>query len=116
MEVLDLTIRGQLAEYLSGRQRLQAFRSWLLHYAWNIERRADLETAKLAREIELLLAEFDHGDWTEVELVAKLRPFVTTYTFRIGEPIVAMSSITEIQQIGLPKHSSAGIRLVTEFA
>lgn len=116
MEALDLTIRGQLAKCLSGQETFQTFRSWLLHQTWNIEQRADLETAKLAREIELLLAEFDHGDWTEAELVEKLRPLVTAYTFRIGEPTVATSSITELQQIGFRQHSGADIRLVAEFA
>lgn len=112
---LDLEIRSRLADYLGGKVGLQDFRQWLLPQAWNIERRADSATASLVREIELLLAETDHGDWTEAELIEKLSPFVTAYTFRIGEPIVA-TSITETQQIGFPQGSSAGIRLVTEFA
>lgn len=113
---LDLEVRSRLADSLGGKTTLEAFRQWFVLQAWNIEKRADSVTAGLVREIELLLAEYGHGDWTEAELVEKLRPFVTEYTFRVGEPTVAMSSITEIQQIGLPRHSSAGTRVVTEFA
>jgi len=111
---LDLEIRSRLADYLGGKAPLQDFRQWLVPEAWNVEKRVDSATASLIREIDLLLAEADHGDWTEAELLEKLRPFVTAYTFRIGEPIVTTSSITEIQQI--PQHSPSGIRLVVEFA
>jgi hypothetical protein len=116
MMPFDLEIRSRLADYLGGKARLQDFRQWLVPQAWNVEKRADSATASLVREIDLLLAEFDHGDWVEAELIEKLRPFVTEYTFQIGDPIVATSSTTEIQQIGFPQRSTAGIRLVVEFA
>ena len=116
MTPLDLEIRSRLADYLGGRTGLQDLQQWVTTQAWNIEKRADSATASLVREIDLFLAEFAHGDWTDVELAEKLRPFVTAYTFRVGEPIVAMSSITEIQQIGFRQRSDAGIRHVTEFA
>jgi hypothetical protein len=116
MTPLDLEIRSRLSDYLGRKTRLKDFQQWFTPQAWNIEKRADAATASLVREIDLLLAEFAHGDWTEAEFVEKLRPFVTKYTFRIGEPTIAMSSVTEILQIGLRQDSGADIRLVKEFA
>jgi hypothetical protein len=116
MMPLDLEIRSRLAEYLGGKAHLQDFRQWLVPQAWNVEKRADSATASLIREIDLLLAECDHGDWTEAELLEKLRPFVTAYIFRVGEPVPTMSSTTEIHQVGFPQHSVAGIQLVMESA
>jgi hypothetical protein len=113
---VDLEIRGRLADYLGGKATRQDFQQWLMPQAWNVEKRVDSATANLVRELELLLAEADHGDWTEAELLEKLSPFVTAYTFRIGEPIVTTSSLTEIQQVGFPQYSAAGTRRVMEFA
>ena len=116
MAALDLEVRSHLADYLWGTMTLEAFRQWFGLQAWNIEKRAGSVTASLVREIELLLAEFDHGDWSEEEIKEMLRPFVTTYSFAIGHQ-VRMSSESEIMEFQVGHRSlSVGTRRVVEFA
>lgn len=74
MEHLDLEIRRHLADYLAGKTPIEEFRRWFVPEAWNVHKRADLGTVDLAHEVDLLLAEFDHGDWTEPELRERLGP------------------------------------------
>jgi hypothetical protein len=69
-------IRDRLARYLSAEITLHDFRQWLTAQAWNIDHRADAETADLVHEIELVLAEYDHGDWTKDEVISQLAPLV----------------------------------------
>jgi hypothetical protein len=73
-------IRDRLARYLDQSITLSAFSEWFTPATWEVE--TDIATEKLIGDIQLLLAEFDHGDWTEDELrveIAKLtaRPIVT---------------------------------------
>ena len=116
MTPLDLEIRSRLADYLGGKTGLQEFQRWFAPQAWNIEKRADLAIADLVREIELLLAEFANGDWTEEELSAKLHPFVTAYSFSIGAPVVTSSESPVIEFQEGHQRSGADIRLSVEYA
>lgn len=94
MPALDLEIRRRVADYLAGAETLEAFRQWFLPATWNIERYADAATVTLVREIDLLLAEFEHGDWSTTELADKLRPLVTRYSFSIGSRVSTESTST----------------------
>jgi len=67
MHSLELEIREQVAAYLRGRISLEDLYGWLQPRAWDVERTAGAETARLAHGVDLLLAEFQHGDWTEAE-------------------------------------------------
>jgi len=80
MSVLNLEIREKLTHYISGNISLSAFRKWFSPRAWNIDQRADILTARIVHEIDLVLAEFDHGDWTEEELKRLLTPLVKENT------------------------------------
>lgn len=80
MPFLDLAIREQLARYLAGEISLPEFQEWFVPRAWNIEKQGSPAAGDLAHEVELRLAEFSNGDWTEDELKSKLRPLVTHYT------------------------------------
>jgi hypothetical protein len=80
MPFLDLEIREQLARYIAGDISLGAFREWFSPRAWNIDQRADASTARVVHEIDLMLAEFDHGDWTEEEVKRLLNPLVIENT------------------------------------
>jgi hypothetical protein len=73
METVELEIREQVARYLKGEIALQAFHDWFLPEAWNIDKRAAAASAGLAHEIQLLLFEVEHGDWSEKELKQRLR-------------------------------------------
>lgn len=68
MSSLDLQIHEQLTRYVNGTISLSAFREWFSPQAWNIDQRADISVARMVHEIDLALAEFDHGDWTEEEV------------------------------------------------
>lgn len=66
-------LRDQLTLYLSGDSSLDAFREWLAPRAFNVEQRVGAHTAEIVHEVDLLLAESDHGDWTEDDLKAHFR-------------------------------------------
>ncbi|MFL5244896.1 MAG: hypothetical protein ACJ8FY_22570 [Gemmataceae bacterium] len=72
---LQVSIREKLANYLAGKISLSAFRSWFDPILWDVDE-TDENARQLAYGIELLLSEFDHGDWTVEELKERLRPFV----------------------------------------
>jgi len=77
MSLLALAIREHLARYITGEITIQQFREWFSPRAWNIHQHADTPTVQLAHEIDLLLAECDHGDWTEDELKQHFFPLAS---------------------------------------
>lgn len=97
MEPLDLEIRRRVADYLAGTRSIHDFREWFGTVTWNIEQRESPSTAALAREIELLLAEYEHGDWSDIELAEKLTPLVTRYSFNVGHSMIT-GSTSVVQQ------------------
>jgi len=64
----ELDIRKQLYQYLTGRSALSDFQSWFVPRSWNILDKSSRSLRKLVSAIELSLAEFSNGDWTEREL------------------------------------------------
>ena len=76
---IDLEIRDWLGQYLDGKISLRQFEDWFVPAAWGIPRTASPGTLRLVGEIELRLAEFSNGHWTEPELRAKLEPLATFY-------------------------------------
>lgn len=101
MQPLDLEIRSQLAKYLAGQSSLSAFQEWFVPRAWNIEKRADPAAVELVHEIDLRLAEFSNGDWTEEELRSKLRPLAMHYTVHTSAAprTESSSAIRQIQVV-----------------
>lgn len=73
MSALAAGIRAALAHYLAGEISLVDFDRWFTPSTWDIERQADPEAEALADEIDLRLAEYTSGHWTEPELRQKLR-------------------------------------------
>ena len=65
-------IRAWLARYVGGTITLQDFLEWFEPNTWDLDLE-DAELRKLYGEIELDLAEYTNGDWTEDELRALLR-------------------------------------------
>jgi hypothetical protein len=70
MDALELAIREKLSDYLEGYISFAGFHDWFVPQGWNIQKRAGASTAELAHQLDLLLAEFGHGDWSEDELKA----------------------------------------------
>ncbi len=114
MASLDLEIREKLARYLGDEISLQEFRDWFLPQGWNVDRRAAASTAELAHEVELLLSEFDHGDWTESELRERFIPLLTAYLAIMGEPTISTQTASQVQWVALTPVEPAAARF--EFA
>lgn len=74
---IDLEIRDWLGQYLDEAISLRQFEEWFVPVAWGIPRTANQGILGLVGEIELRLAEFSNGHWTEPELRAKLEPLAT---------------------------------------
>lgn len=97
---LDLELRERLAEYLEGTLLLKELYDWLSPAGWNIDSHAP-PAADLFHEVELLLAEYAHGDWTEEELRQRFSPLVTSYTVLIGTPEISVSTTADTRNIEL---------------
>jgi hypothetical protein len=76
---IDLEIRDWLGQYLDEAITLSQFEERFVPVAWGIPRTANQRTLGLVGEIELRLAEFSNGHWTEAELRTKLEPLATFY-------------------------------------
>lgn len=64
MSAFDIGLRTQLARYLTGESSLREFRRWFLPLMWDLTQENQL-VSPLARRIELHLAEYMNGHWTE---------------------------------------------------
>ena len=71
---LDQEVCSQLVRYLANQLPLNEFRDWFDQSTWEVDQSGSPEAMRLASEIELRLAEFSSGHWTEDELRQQLRP------------------------------------------
>lgn len=95
MPALDSELRERLHRYVVGEIDLHSFREWFVAQAWNIDKRVDESTAALVHEVDLVLAEFDHGDWTEEEVKHHFNSLIeetTTVQFSEIPPWIQSSS------------------------
>ena len=60
----DWELRSQLQRYLLGGEHLRSFQTWFVSFIW----REDRSASKLARAVELALAEYTSGHRSEPEL------------------------------------------------
>ena len=78
-EKAELQIYDQLARYVGGEISLKDFRDWFDSSTWDQFRSPGHEDAfELAAEIELRLAEFSNGHWSESDLRDKLKSLLRT--------------------------------------
>jgi len=80
---LDIEIRDRLASYLVGEISLQDFEHWFVPSSWNIVQSKNQAAVNLVYEIELWLAEYSDGFWSEDELKDQLRPLVENYRIEL---------------------------------
>lgn len=104
MENLGVEIRKQVVRYLANEIPVAVLQSSLAPLTWNIDQRTDPETAAIGHQLDLLLAEFSHGDWTEPELKEHLAPLVTSYAITTGDS--AWTSTSSFQIVTVPLASS----------
>ena len=79
---IGLEIRDRLTRYLDGEISLRQFEDWFIPVAWASPQTVNQGTLELVGEIELRLAEFSNGHWTESQLRAKLEPLATVPQLR----------------------------------
>ena len=81
---LSLRIRRELSRCLAGQTSLHQFARWLAPITLATFENAHGEAVELIAEIELRLAEYSNGDWTEEELRRLFRSLVSTYHFSLS--------------------------------
>lgn len=67
MTSFDLSLRAELARYLAGEITLRQFRRWFLPLVWDQAEDNQL-ASPITRRVELRLAEYMNGHWTEEAL------------------------------------------------
>jgi hypothetical protein len=70
---LEPALRHTVSKYLAGHADAAEVYRWVADRSWEVERREPAPTARLLRDAELYLSEFQHGDWSEDELKSRLR-------------------------------------------
>ena len=76
MAVSEHHMREALARYVSGEVSLVEFQEWFIPRAWDILAEGG-PAADVTSDLELLLAEFTNGQWTERDLREALKPHAT---------------------------------------
>jgi hypothetical protein len=62
------SIRQHLAQLIAHEISLDAFNAWFFAETLDIDNTSDAHLQELVYDIKLLLAEYDHGDWSEQEM------------------------------------------------
>lgn len=75
-EPLILELSNALQRYLASQSSLSEFRDWFDAATWNLEE-TDILLQQVIGEIELRLAEFSNGHWSESELRERFIPLLT---------------------------------------
>lgn len=83
---LGLEVRRQLRRYIAGQLTLGDFATWLAPVALCVFEAEHTPTEDLVAEIQLRLAEYTSGHWTEEDLRRLLRPVTATYTAWLSPP------------------------------
>jgi len=95
--LLENKIRDKLASYLLGEVSLEDFKDWFVPASWNVDHSNNRAAINMVYEIELRLAEYSNGYWSEDELKQLLRPLVVDY-LEIGyDNINAMDSVARVE-------------------
>lgn len=75
----EFELRQELGRYLKNQCTLKDFEDWFIPRSWNFNQNSNPSLQKLVAQIELSLAEFSNGDWTEKDLRQQLRISMTNY-------------------------------------
>ena len=75
----EFELRQELARYLKGQCKLKDFEDWFVPRSWDFNRNTNPSLQKLVSQIELFIAEFSNGDWSEIELRQQFDILMTTY-------------------------------------
>lgn len=88
---LDQQVRAQLFQLLTGLLPLRDFQIWFAPVAWRLGRAENRDRFPLSRRVELRLAEYTNGHWSEADVMremdALLRPAQVTMGVGRGDTI-----------------------------
>src|ERR1700746_3354725 len=91
-------IKDRLSRYLAGQDELSAFHEWFIPATWDIDSQSE-PVKRVAHRLQLLLAEFSNGDWSEEELRTKFWELInrSSITVTVGDPPLAIppTSVTQ---------------------
>ena len=93
MPLIDTQIRRRLSEYIAGDMTLKKFAAWFAPVVWGIGS-APAGSQDLAYELELRLAEYSNGDWTEAELRRLFRSVLMTQVIVSNPPMLSVQNQT----------------------
>lgn len=68
MTTNERELRHRAADYVSGRSTLRDFELWLAPLAWSIDDAADATLRDLVNRLELRIAEYTSGAWSDEQL------------------------------------------------
>ena len=63
-----IKLKNKLSEYIAGEISLSEFEDWFVPTYWNVHQRNHKELINMVYDMELRLAEYSSGCWTEEEL------------------------------------------------
>ncbi len=81
---LSLEIQQTLERYLTGNIPVDDLQAQLAAMVWAVEEHESPDVVDLFHDVELSLAEFTSGDWTEAELKRLLRQSLMGLTVGAG--------------------------------
>jgi len=77
----EIELRRELGRYLKTQCSLKEFEDWFVPRSWNFNQNSNPSLQRLVSEIELSMAEFNNGDWTDHELRQQFGNLLTNYEF-----------------------------------
>ncbi len=86
---LNTGIQSQLLRYLAQEIPLERFREWFDVTTWDKPELAGSSVQRLAGQIDLRIAEYTSGHWTEDELRSKLAELLGRVTVSIRFPVTS---------------------------
>jgi hypothetical protein len=93
---IDQTVRAQLFQLMTGLLPLRDFQVWFAPVAWRLGRPENRDLYPLARRVELRLAEYTRGDWSQQDVLREigrfLRPDPITMAIGRGDRSVQVGS------------------------
>lgn len=95
-------IRREVAKYVAGQSNIADLWTWVQANFWDVDNRDPL-SAPVAHEVELLLSETAHGDWTESELRERLAPLASLYEFTFTGTVSIRTSVASARTLLIPQ-------------
>lgn len=80
---MDEEIKAMLARYLRDEISLREFSRWFVPTTWSVDQTDNIGARVFAAEIDLRLAEYSHGHWSEHELRRHLRSLLENETLEV---------------------------------